>query len=208
MKDVKVVVKDLLTGESLHFDQIKECARYFNLSQKTITNRIRGGVIHGRRWLFMYADEKRQKIVKRRESIERKGEKVFTGTVPVSLVPWKQAAKGLGITPERLYAIVKEKGIKGFLYVDECSFYPRRYYRREDIEAIKTELELKHNAAWKTIIAFNKDVNDGRIYHFINIYICRCTLQKKFGVNIPIKILHRMLKDGSEFQGWYIDEEA
>ena len=96
----------------------------------------------------------------------------------------------------------------GYLYVDDTTFYPRRYYKRKDLEEIKAEIELKHNAALKAIIAFNENVNAGRIYHFTNIYICRCILKKKFGIDIPIETMHKLLKDGNEYKGWYIDEEA
>ena len=52
MKDVRVLVKDVQTGESFSFGQIAECARHFNLSQSTVSNRIKNGVLTGRRWLF------------------------------------------------------------------------------------------------------------------------------------------------------------
>ena len=208
MKDVRVLVKDVQTGESFCFGQIAECARHFNLSQSTVSNRIKNGVLTGRRWLFEYADEKRQAQIKKRAAASKNGEKIYMNKVPNFLVAWKVAAKKLGISPERLYAIVKKKGIKGYLYVDDVSFYPRRYYKWKDIKGIKEELELKHNAALKAVIAFNKNINNGRIYHFTNIYVCRCVLKKKFGAEIPIEVMHKLLKDGNEYKGWYIDEEA
>jgi hypothetical protein len=33
-------------------------------------------------------------------------------------------------------------------------------------------------------------------------------LKKKFGAEIPIETMHKLLKDGNEYKGWYIDEEA
>ena len=173
-----------------------------------MSNRIKTGVLTGRRWLFEYEDEKRQAQIKKRAAASKNGEKIYMNKVPNFLVAWKVAAKKLGISPERLYAIVKKKGIKGYLYVDDVSFYPRRYYKWEDIKGIKEELELKHNAALKAVIAFNKNINNGRIYHFTNIYVCRCVLKKKFGAEIPIEVMHKLLKDGNEYKGWYIDEEA
>ena len=113
MKDVRVLVKDVQTGESFCFGQIAECARHFNLSQSTVSNRIKTGVLTGRRWLFEYEDEKRQAQIKKRAAASKNGEKIYMNKVPNFLVAWKVAAKKLGISPERLYAIVKKKGIKG-----------------------------------------------------------------------------------------------
>ncbi|MBQ2481267.1 MAG: hypothetical protein II516_08475 [Treponema sp.] len=208
MRNVAVIAKDVQTGKVFYFSQITECACFFKVSECTVTNRIKSGVLTQRKWLFEYEDKKRQAQVKKKAAMCRSGEKVYAEKVPSAMIQWKKAAKDLGISPERLYAIIKKKGIKGYLYVDDTTFYPRRYYKRKDLEEIKAEIELKHNAALKAIIAFNENVNAGRIYHFTNIYICRCILKKKFGIDIPIETMHKLLKDGNEYKGWYIDEEA
>ena len=113
MKDVRVLVKDVQTGESFCFGQIAECARHFNLSQSTVSNRIKHGVLTGRRWLFEYEDEKRQAQIKKRAAASKNGEKICTEKVPSSLVAWKVAAQKLRISPERLYAIIRKKRNQG-----------------------------------------------------------------------------------------------
>ena len=66
MRNVAVIAKDVQTGKVFYFSQITECACFFKVSECTVTNRIKSGVLTQRKWLFEYEDKKRQAQVKKR----------------------------------------------------------------------------------------------------------------------------------------------
>lgn len=206
----KIIARNNKTGEELVFESIAACARHFEKRSQNIFAYVKNGNSTRTGWGFSYKEKNLLQFKKKtpRQRTYNK-EIVHTGKVPANLMSVNDIVDYLGISDSWLYNIVKRKGIKGILYYSEDNFYFRRYFYKKDVEKIRAELRLKHNARQlNPVIAFNWSVKDGKVYHFQDLYNCRYILQKKFQVKLTIEQCHLMLQNGIECKGWFIDEEA
>lgn len=150
---------------------------------------------------------KKSEALKTADIIQRRGETVHLGKIPKSMMGTKEIATVLGIKRLNVVATLKRFKCNGVLYRNENTMHICRYYDRRDIERVLQIMETLHKKIGP-VIAFNPNVKNGKVYHYISVYHCRSRMNKDFGTNFSIYDIKEMIITGNSKDNWFVEELA